>query len=201
MNDILSFLVGVLSSLAATGLLILRQRAKYRMGFRSITRLIENLGDDIDRSGFRFDRIVAIGRNSGVVGSILAGQVGLDAIVSVNTTKERSVDGERTISIDEASRRSLDCVCGKKVLVLICCNDSGATLAYVVRVLKESNSPPLEIRTASIYTSPSPAYKAQYNAVVLERDSSKTMSTILERLPWVSPKWRHPLPGERPIAR
>lgn len=200
MNEILSFAVGVLSSLAAAGLLYLRQRAKYRMGFRSIMRLVESLGDQIDRDGFRYERIVAIGRNSGVVGSILAGYVGLDAIVSINTSKGRSQDGERSIVVDAVSLQSLLHLSGKKVLVLICCNDSGATLAHVVRVLKECNSPPQEIRTASIYTSPSPAFKAQYNAVVLERDSARTMSKVLESLPWVNKKWHHPLAGERAIG-
>ncbi len=197
MQTVISFLVGVLSSVVATWLLVLRQRAKFRLRFQAVLQLIAGLGEGISKDGYHFDYIVAIGRNSGVAGSILAGQFGLEAVVSVSTSKTRLKDGTRTIELDPISTAILPEFAGKRLLVFICCNDSGASLAYVVSRLNEVASPPVEIRTAALYTAPSPSFMPQYRAVVLGKDSQRSMTKILAGLPWVTSKWLHPLAEER----
>lgn len=197
MQTFLSFLVGVLSSIAATGLIILRQRARFRLRFQSVLHLIGALGAAIRKDGFHFDHILTIGRNSGVAGSILAGEFGLEATVSVSTVKSRLKDGARTIELDRIGEEILPALAGERVLVFICCNDSGATLAYVVSRLTSLPHPPAEIRTAALYTAPSPAFMPQYTGAVLGKDTQQSMTKVLTGLPWVTSRWLHPLAGER----
>lgn len=179
MQTVISFLVGVLSSLFAAWLLVLRQRARFRLRFQPVLHLIEALGDSIAKDGYRFDYLLAIGRNSGVAGSIIAGRFGLDAVVSASTSKARLKDGTRTIELDPISTAILSELAGKRILVFICCNDSGASLAYVVSKLTALPTPPAEIRTAALYTAPSPSFMPQYRSVILGRDSQQSMTKVL----------------------
>lgn len=194
---VISFVIGVLSSATAAGLLFLRRKARYRMRFPAVLKLIESLSGAINRDAFHFDHLITIGRNSGVAGSILAGQFGLEATVSVSPRKARLPSGERTIALDDIGETLLPKLGGARVLIFICCNDSGATLAYVVERLKGSDFPPAEIRTAALYTSPSPSFMPTYRAVVLEQTSRRSMTKVLENLPWVTEGWRHPFEDER----
>lgn len=191
-----SFVVGILSSLVVAALLDLRARRRFRLRFQSILHLIESLADTITHDGFRFDYVVAVGRNSGVAGSILAGQCGLTAVVSVSTLKHRLPDGSRSIAFDDVSAAILPVMAGRRILVFLCCNDSGSTLEFVVRALEGLPEPPV-VRTAALYTTPSPSFMPQYRAVTLEQDSNQSMTKILSGLPWVSAKWLHPLGAER----
>lgn len=198
MSVVLSFVVGVLSSVCAAGLVVAARRARYRLSFRSILHLIEGLGETIAKDGYRFDHLVTIGRNSGVAGSILAGQFGLSAAVSLSTSKRRLPGGERTIALDAVSEHTLDDLAEMNVLLFICCNDSGASLAYVVDRMNALGRPPAEIRTAALFTAPSPSFMPRYRAVVLEKDSRRSMSKVLTGLPWVTQRWLHPFGDERP---
>lgn len=197
---LLSFAVGVLSSLCATWLLFLRRRSRYRLHFRSVLTQIEDLVSEIKQDGFTFDHILALGRNSGVVGSIIAGVTGLSAATSISLIKSRNADGSRSICLAPIDELMLPGLADKAVLVLICCNDSGATLEYVVKRLNSLERQPKSLRTAALYTSPSPVFKPTYIGVVVGDDTKKTMSEILVGLPWVSPSWIHPFGRERNVV-
>lgn len=192
-----SFIVGTCSSIFAAWILLFRRRSKFRLRFNSVIALIGELADEIAKDGYDYDHIVSIGRNSGIAGSIMAGMVGLDAVVSLSLKKRRLPDGNRSIDLDNVARDSLGAMSQKKVLVLICCNDSGATLQFVVGKLKEVSPPPTEIRTAALYTAPSPLYRPHYSSVVVGHDTKKTMTEILHGLPWTSDRWIHPFRSER----
>lgn len=181
----------------ATWLALARQRARVRLRFRSVLALILRLVDQLERDVFRPDYIVTIDRNSGVVGSILAGHVGLRAVVSVATMNRRLPDGTRGIALDPASAQVLNALQGKRLLVLICCNDSGTSLSYVVHEVQKLNPPPSEVRTAALYSSPSPIMVPQYCGIVLGNDSRMSMSKVISRLPWMTRRWNHVLSSER----
>jgi hypothetical protein len=76
MAAILSFVVGVLSSLVATFIAFLRGKARFRLRLRAIVALIVNVAKQLELDNFSPQYIVTIDRNSGVVGSILAGHIG-----------------------------------------------------------------------------------------------------------------------------
>ncbi len=197
-NLALSFFVGILSSAAFAALVVLSRRARFRLSFHAITVLLEQLGSKIQRDNFKFDYLVAIGRNSGVAGSVLAGQFGLTAIVSLSTVKTRLGNGARTIELDPMSEHIVPMLTGKRVLVFICCNDSGASLAYVVNRI-EALGPDTEVRTAALYSVESPSFEPKYTAVVLGRDSRRSMTKVLTGLPWVTKRWVHPFGDERKV--
>lgn len=197
MSTIASFALGVISSLVATWILVLQQRTRYRLRFQPVLQQIRSLAAQVRKSGYQFDHIVAIGRNSGVAGSILAGQFGLTAVVSVSTSKVRQADGRRTLALDLVSKAALGALSGERLLVFICCNDSGSTLEAVANYLEQLPSPPVDMKTAALYTAPSPSFMANFNAVVLEKDARYSMSKVLNGLPWVTDEWLHPLAGER----
>ncbi|MGV6805891.1 MAG: phosphoribosyltransferase [Ruegeria sp.] len=194
---IASFFVGTLSSVFATWLLLVRQRSKFRLHFHSVVSLIGELAGKISKDGYDYDHILALGRNSGVVGSIMAGMVGLNAVASVSMIKRRLPNGDRTIELDEVGESILSALSGKKVLVLLCCNDSGASLQYVVGRLQGLEPAPAEIRTAALYSTPSPVFRPNYSSVIVGNDTKKTMTDILHGLPWASGRWIHPFEKER----
>jgi hypoxanthine phosphoribosyltransferase len=197
MDLALSFLVGVLASVAAAYLVILRQRTRFRLGFRSIMANIGVLLSRMEAENYTPDLIVTIDRNSGVVGSIVAGHIGLTSVVSLATQNSRGSDGTRTIQLDPAFEPALAGLAGRNVLVLICCNDSGVSLEYIVTRLRTSATPPAEVRTAALYTSVSPALKPKYFAVEVGQDTKVSMNQIVSRLPWMTNGWKHVFGNER----
>lgn len=196
MEIALSFGIGVASSVLAAWLLLLRQRTRLRLRFSGVVGLILNLVDQLDKDGFHPDYIVTVDRNSGVVGSILAGHLGLRSVVSVSTVNSRLVDGSRTVRLDEHSLSALAPLKGADVLVLICCNDSGTSLGCVVNYLRLTVHPH-ELRCAALYTTPSPAIMPQYHAVIVGKDTKTSMNRIVSRLPWMTNRWVHVLRSER----
>ena len=197
MSIAISLAVGVLSSLVATAVVLLRQRARLRLRMNPVLHLIEQLARRIVADNYIFDYVVTIDRNSAVAGTILAGNFGLRSAISVTTQNTRRPDGSRDISLDEVSAHVLTALGGKRLLVFICCNDSGTSLNFVVESLKQLSDPPAEIRTAALYSSQSPAIMPRYRVVVVGRDTRQSMNDILERLPWVTKQWLHPLAQER----
>jgi hypoxanthine phosphoribosyltransferase len=199
---VVSFVVGVLSSLAASWVLLLRERARLRLRFRAILAHIVTLAKQLEQDDYIPDYIVTVDRNSGVVGSILAGHIGLKSVVSVSTVNHRLPDGSREIRLDPLSAGALRLLKGVRVLVLICCNDTGTSLGYVVRFLRElGNDGPCEIRTAAIYTSVSPAIRPTYRVVLVGHQTRQSMNRIISRLPWMTSGWQHVLGTERLAPR
>lgn len=130
------FFVGILSSLVATLIVFLRGKARFRLRFRAIVALIVNVTKQLELDNFSPQYIVTIDRNSGVVGSILAGHIGLRAVVSVACEHRRLPDGSRATCLDDVSSQMMPLLRGSRVLVLICCNDSGISLSTVVNYLR-----------------------------------------------------------------
>ena len=198
-STLAAFLVGIASSVAAAWLLTSTGRIRRRVTFRTILREVRDMHDQIAADGYTPDYIVTIDRNSGIVGSILSGEFGLAAVVSVSTVNRRQADGTREIHIDPVHLGAMKKLRGKRVLVLICCNDSGTSLRHVVDCLAAEPSPPSEIRTAAIFSSPSPGFRPTYVGAVAGQDFKLTMPQLLERLPWVDADWKLQLATERHV--
>ena len=127
--------------------------------------------------------------NSGIVGSIFAGYIGLRAVVSIAAVHRRLPDGSRETRLDTVQPSMLPLLAGSKVLVLICCNDSGTSLNRVVSALQDlGKDAPAELRTAALYTTISPAIFPNYRAVVVGRDTRRSMNQIISHLPWNGPR-------------
>lgn len=196
-----SFVVGILSSLVATWLIFLREKARLRVRFRTIVSLVVKVAKQLELDNFDPQYIVTVDRNSGVVGSILAGHIGLRAVVSVACEHHRLPDGSRETHLDDVSARTLRLLRGARVLVLICCNDTGTSLNCVVSHLRHLGAnAPADIRTAAIYTTVSPGIVPTYKGLVVGRDSRKPMNQIVSQLPWMTSGWQHVLGTER-LAR
>jgi hypoxanthine phosphoribosyltransferase len=135
----ISFVVGILSSLAAAWIVFLRRKARLPLRFRTIVAPIVKVAKQLEADNFSPQYIVTIDRNSGVVGSILAGHIGLRSVVSVACVHHRLADGLRETYLDDVSSRVLPLLRGSRVLVLICCNDSGTSLKCVVDYLHSLN--------------------------------------------------------------
>ena len=78
----------------------MRNRARLRLRFRAVLSLITDLAGQIERDGFKPDYIVTVDRNSGIVGSIFAGYIGLRAVVSIAAVHRRLPDGSRETRLD-----------------------------------------------------------------------------------------------------
>jgi hypoxanthine phosphoribosyltransferase len=191
------FLVGVASSVAAAWLITSSRRLRKRLTFRGVLHNVQGLFASISSDGFSPEYIVAVDRNSGVVGSILAGEFGLSAIVSVSTINSRTTEGARLIHLDPVHEVSLKELGGRRVLVLICCNDSGTSLQHVVDALLAQANPPAEVRTAALFSTQSPKLKPRYVGATAGIDFKLTMPQILQRLPWVDKHWKLQLASER----
>jgi hypoxanthine phosphoribosyltransferase len=190
-------LLGIVSSLAAAWIIYLRGRARLRLRFRNILSFIAKVVKQVELDNFSPQYIVTVDRNSGVVGSILAGHIGLRAVVSVACEHHRLTDGTRDTRLDDVSKRTLSLLRGSRLLVLICCNDSGTSLKTVVDYLQSLGHDPEKIRTAAIYTSVSPSIVPRYSAVTVGLDTHKSMNQIISKLPWMTAGWHHVLGKER----
>jgi len=194
---IIGFGIGILSSLFAAVIIGLHRRARFGLSFRRVLRQIVELAQLIRTDGFNPDFVVCIDRNSGIVASIMAAHFGLLPVVSVATNNERNSDGTRSINIPEPYASTLELLGGKKVLVVICCNDTGTSLGHVVDHLTSRRLPPTEVRTCALYSSISPSVQPRYVSVVVGEDTKKPMNHILRSLPWVTKDWRLVFAEER----
>lgn len=200
MTEVISIIIGVVSSIVAA--LLLKYAVtifKSRITFKSIMRNIIKLSDVITKDGYVPDLIVAIDRNSSVVGAILSGYFGLKTIISIATINLREADGSRTISISAEHLPNPEFIGNKKLLILICCNDSGTSLGTVYEYFSSMSVPPGEIRTAALFTTISPNFKPKYHAIEVGEDIKKPMNNIISRMPWMNDGWKHVFGSERKI--
>jgi hypoxanthine phosphoribosyltransferase len=187
---LVSFAIGFLASLAASWVVVFRERARFRVRFRAILNLVIALAKSIQEAGYQPDYIVTIDRNGTIVGSILSGYMGLKSVISVTTITQRMPHGARVITLDEVSASCLPNLKGRRLLIVTCCNDSGASLEYVYQQLSSLSEPPSEIRSAALYTTYSPSFRPTYAAVVIGRDTKQTTDQILLSLPWMTSGWQ-----------
>lgn len=198
MAELGSVLIGVISSILAALLLkYMIDLVNKRMSFNRIMREIEHLNDLIVKDGYSPDLIVAIDRNSSVVGSILSGFFGLKTIISIATVNTREADGSRRIEISTEHLPNTDLMVNKKILLLICCNDSGTSLGTVFEYFSSLPTPPKEIRTAALFTTVSPQFRPRYYSVEVGEDVKLPMNKIISRMPWMKRGWKHVFGQER----
>ncbi|ABS61952.1 phosphoribosyltransferase-like protein [Parvibaculum lavamentivorans DS-1] len=193
-----AFLVGIASSVVAA-LLFTAISTKYnaRFSFRRIVALVLELAEQLQNDGFTPDFIVAIDRNSTITGGILAGNLGLKTVISVATISCRRNDGSRETIVAQGYTLDADALSGKKVLVYICFNDSGTSLDTVARQVMSTEKSPSDVRTAALFTTSSPRFMPKYFARKVGTDLRIPIHLIMQRMPWVTPTWKHVLGSER----
>jgi len=197
---LVNILIGVASSIIAALILIYAiEIYKSRVTFGTVMKNVVKLHKLIVGDGFVPDLIVAIDRNSSVVGAMLSGYFGLKAIISIATINTREPDGSRKINISPDHLPQAEVISKRKLLILICCNDSGTSLATVYDYFASIIEAPGEIRTAALYTTISPRLKPQYFSVEVGEDIKVPMNKIISRMPWMYPGWNHVFGKERKI--
>src|ERR1051325_1606611 len=198
MEQLLGFGIGVSSSIVASLLYsVFTLRWASRITFRRVLQDIRLLNRRIGDDGYEPEVIVAIDRNATIVGGILLGFRSLSTVVTISTQKIRKTDGTREVLLDERRMPGRDVLRGKRVLLLICFNESGASLNAVFSYLKSLPDGPLEVRTAAMYSSASPLLVPRYCAREEGRNLPMAVSRIVSRMPWMTSEWRHVLGEER----
>jgi len=202
MNEIWSFIIGIISSIAATLILrMLLDKLNLRFSFRRILNDIRSLYSQIIRDDFKPDYIVTIDRNATIIGGILAGYFGLETVISVATSNLRLPNGSRSTEVLKAHLPDPEVLKDKSLLLVICFNDSGKSLEAVHNYLL---SPPFEIReirTAALYTSVSPQIKPKYFAHEVGKDLKTSINRIINKMPWMTREWKHVFANERLPAK
>jgi hypoxanthine phosphoribosyltransferase len=202
MSVFLSFVFGILSSIAAALLLqFFAGRLRLRFSFRRVMSDIRALYGKIRADEFVPDSIVTIDRNSAIVGAILSGFFTFNSIISIATRNERLPDGSRRITTDEARLPRPTALAGHNVLLLICFNDSGTSLDFVYSLLRSEFPQIKEIRTAALYSSASPKMRPRYCAWEVGRGLNASISRIINKMPWMSSEWHHIFASERIIDK
>ena len=198
MNTVLSLFVGMLSSILAALLLqALASRLNLLFPFRRILGDVRKLYHLIRYDRFDPEFIITVDRNSTIVGSILAGFFGFQTVIAIATVNTRLPDGTRQISISNAHLPLPELLDGKKILLLICFNDTGTSLETVYHCLSNSPFKIAEIRIAALYTSVSPKIKPRYSVLQIGKDVNTSFNRIIYKMPWMSKEWRHVLGEER----
>jgi hypoxanthine phosphoribosyltransferase len=196
-NLISSFLIGVLSGLAAWALSIaLMNWWEIRFTFARVQKMTEELATNLVSDGFRPDYVVAIDRNATILGTLLAGLLGLRTVVSVSTENKRLADGSRLTCVSDGYLCDVQALCGKKILVFIGFNNSGTSLETVYNRLVDACGGQSDIRTAAFYTSPSPRLMPQYLAVGTQ-SGTRSAVQMMDRMPWATKSWKRVLREER----
>jgi len=193
-----SFVIGVLSGLAAWALSVaLLNWWEVRFTFKRVQKIIDDLASKLISDGFNPDYVIAIDRNSTILGTLLAGQLGVKTVVSVATENKRQADGSRAISVGEGYLGDLSMLRGKKVLVFIGFNNSGTSLETVYRRVVDACGAGEDIRTAAFCTSPSPRLMPQYVAMEGSRRNRVSAVQLMDRMPWATRSWKRALREER----
>lgn len=108
-----------------------------------------SLAEDVLRSGFRPDIVIAIARGGLLLAGAISYALGTKACGSINV--EFYTDIEATLPEPVLLPPALDApaLAGKKVLLVDDVSDSGRTLEKVVGILAEASE---EVRSATLYT-------------------------------------------------
>lgn len=198
MNEILTLVIGIVSSLIAAIIIVYFVKFRDRkISFKKVMHHITQLHCKIENDGFKPDLIITIDRNGAIIGSILSGFFGLKSIVSVATINKRNSNGIRTIKISQDHCINLEIIQNKNVLLFIGFNSSGTSLETIYKYLKDSKFKPKKIVTASLYTTTSPKFKPKYYSQVAGEKNKLTIIELLKRMPWMTKKWIHVLGNER----
>jgi hypoxanthine phosphoribosyltransferase len=193
------FLLGVISSLAAAGLLsvftaarILRRRVPFNLFLADVRKLVEQVNHD---SGFAPQAVVAINRNGAIVGAILGGL--LDSLTTrsplvIGLSLRRS-SGRRETTVN-TGLPSFDDI--KTAIVVCCVNDTGNALKLATDWLKE-NEPHVSFKTAALYSTSNSIIHPDYIGRLIHVNQRPSVNKFMTRMPWMTKGWRHDLPDER----
>ena len=191
MTHVFTFIVGVLSSIAAA--LVLRHAAdRYssHIGFRRVMKDVISLFRAIQKDDYIPDEIIGVDRNGSIVASILSGYIGFRPVMVIATRTIHHADSPREVNLSTDHLPGEGAFCGKKVLVVCCYVDTGSALEVVYNYLYSLPTPPSEIRTAAIYTTPSPRLKPRYFIHELGKDMKVSIDRVILRMPWIKEDWK-----------
>ena len=198
MNHILSFALGVLSSIiAALVINFVTEKYSYHFSFRRVLKSIMKLYWKIQHDGFKPDYIVGLDRNGSIIASILSGYLGFRTIITAGTETARNPDGSRTTSLLHANLLIPDALSGKKILIVACYVDTGSTLEKVHEYYDSLPNRPSEIRTAALFTTLSPRFKPKYFVYELGKNLKAPVDKIMRGMPWMAEGWKYALADER----
>lgn len=197
MANAISFLIGVLSSIAAY-LIVDRvgHRFASRFPFRRVVGSVRILLQKLQGDGFVPDYVIGINRNGAIVASILAGYLGVRPILAVGFETERREDGGREAVLSKIHLASMTSLSRRKVLVVACFVDTGLGLAAVVNYLRSIPDPP-EVRTAAVFTNPTPLMKPRYFVFEIGKNLHRSINQLISQMPWMGRGWRQLLERER----
>lgn len=191
MTHVFTFVLGVLSSIVAA--LVLRHAAdRYssHISFRRVLKDVIALFRTIHKDEFVPDEIVGVDRNGSIVASILSGYIGFRPAMVIGTRTIHHANSPREVNLSTDNLPSEDAFCGKKVLIVCCYVDTGSALEVVYKYLCSLPKPPSEIRTAALYTTPSPRLKPKYFIHELGRDMKVSIDGVILNMPWIKEDWK-----------
>jgi hypoxanthine phosphoribosyltransferase len=198
MNHILGFIIGVISSICAAWLLrYATERYSSHISFRRIFKSIIVLYRKIQADGYMPDYIIGVDRNGSIVGSILSGYFGFSTIIAAATKTVRHPEGYRESEMCPTHLPAEDALAQKKILIVSCFVDTGSALERVYKYYNAMPNRPSEIRTAALYTNPSPRLKPTYFVFEMGKDIKMSLSQIMSKMPWMSDGWKYVLDGEQ----
>lgn len=198
MEYVASFILGLLSSLAASWIIKrLASHYAHRLSFSAILDNINIIRKQLDEEDFVPDFIIAIDRNASIIGSILAGLISVRSVQNILTETNRNPDGSRSMEIIKEASPRADIYRNKNILIMTCFNESGQTLKLVHDYISSVQYPPQKIRTAALFTSASPLFKPHFYAKEVGSTIKTPMIVLMKSMPWMIRGWRHILPKER----
>ncbi|QTX05193.1 phosphoribosyltransferase [Agromyces archimandritae] len=107
-----------------------------------------SLAEDVLRSGFRPDVVIAIARGGLLLAGGISYALGTKACGSINVEFYTGIDERLPEPVLHPPMLDVPAVQGKRVLLVDDVSDSGRTLAKVVALLEEAGA---EVRTATLY--------------------------------------------------
>jgi len=191
-DNFVSFILGAIASVIG-GLFLkwLFERFYGKIRFSSILKTIDVLLVQLQRERYSPDYIVAVGRNGAVVASILSGHLGKRSILTVSVQTIWKESNIRETIIEASYMPSPSTFSQKNLLLVTCFVNAGqalkTTFDHYVEITRES--PPLEIKTASIYTTVDPILKPDFFVYEVEKNFKMPMHKIMRALPWMRPGW------------
>ena len=199
----MSFLFGVLSSIAATILIALSVRLpliRPRISFRVVMKDVRHLAELVNAdSSCRPEVIVGINRSGAIVSGILCGLIRNSTISApciLGLELERR-DGKRYTGIGP---HAPDLSGVSNLLLVAFANDTGSTIEAALHWLR-SQSPNFKVHTAALYSNPKSVVTPHFIGKEIVDGPFTHMNKYLVRMPWMTRGWRHDLASERLKSR
>ena len=194
----IAFVIGILASIVASAAYTTWvRRSESNFSFKQIVGFVLDLVNSLESDEYKPDLVVAIDRNSSIVGGIIAGHLGLRTIVTAATENRRMKDGSRSAKVVDGFLPNQNFLSHKRILLFICFNDSGTSLETVYHHLEANSPPSTEIRTAALFTSASPKMLPKYYVKKVGVNLKTPINQMMPKMPWVTKSWKHVFAKER----